>query len=95
MWNELETLVRAHAGDSPGHQRVLDCLLACRSSKPTEEDERKKGKRKKEEREERAERSGLRDPDAETDRCPPTAALFSCPRACAGPSGPCASLIVF
>ncbi|XP_078465657.1 integrator complex subunit 13 isoform X1 [Lampetra fluviatilis] len=68
MWNELETLVRAHAGDSPGHQRVLDCLLACRSSKPTEEDERKKGKRKKEEREERAERSGLRDPDAETDR---------------------------
>ena len=56
MWNELEALVRAHASNSSGHTRVLDCLLACRSSRLPEDDERRKGKRRKEEREERANR---------------------------------------
>lgn len=41
MWNELETLVKTHAGATDRHQRVLDCIIACRS-KPPEEEERKK-----------------------------------------------------
>ncbi|KAK0131067.1 Integrator complex subunit 13 [Merluccius polli] len=57
MWNELETLVKTHAGGSERHQLVLDCIVACRS-KPPEEEERKKRGRKREEREERPEKNG-------------------------------------
>uniref|UniRef100_A0A8C8SXM6 Integrator complex subunit 13 n=1 Tax=Pelusios castaneus TaxID=367368 RepID=A0A8C8SXM6_9SAUR len=57
MWNELETLVRAHIYNSDKHQRVLECLLACRS-KPPEEEERKKRGRKREEKEDKTEKSG-------------------------------------
>ncbi|XP_025047520.1 integrator complex subunit 13 isoform X5 [Alligator sinensis] len=57
MWNELETLVRAHTNNSDKHQRVLECLLACRS-KPPEEEERKKRGRKREEKEDKSEKSG-------------------------------------
>ncbi|XP_060135453.1 integrator complex subunit 13 isoform X1 [Zootoca vivipara] len=57
MWNELETLVRAHIANSDKHQRVLECLLACRS-KPPEEEERKKRGRKREEKEEKSEKAG-------------------------------------
>lgn len=45
MWNELETLVRAHINNSEKHQRVLECLMACRS-KP----QKKKNERNEEER---------------------------------------------
>uniref|UniRef100_A0ACB8FQD0 Integrator complex subunit 13 n=1 Tax=Sphaerodactylus townsendi TaxID=933632 RepID=A0ACB8FQD0_9SAUR len=57
MWNELETLVRAHIVNSDKHQRVLECLLACRS-KPPEEEERKKRGRKREEKEDKSEKAG-------------------------------------
>lgn len=57
MWNELETLVRAHINNSDKHQRVLECLVACRS-KPPEEEERKKRGRKREEKEDKSEKSG-------------------------------------
>ncbi|XP_067162001.1 integrator complex subunit 13 isoform X3 [Apteryx mantelli] len=57
MWNELETLVRAHINNSDKHQRVLECLMACRS-KPPEEEERKKRGRKREEKEDKSEKSG-------------------------------------
>lgn len=57
MWNELETLVRAHIANSDKHQRVLECLLACRS-KPPEEEERKKRGRKREEKEDKSEKAG-------------------------------------
>uniref|UniRef100_A0A8C5RCM6 Integrator complex subunit 13 n=1 Tax=Laticauda laticaudata TaxID=8630 RepID=A0A8C5RCM6_LATLA len=57
MWNELETLVRAHIANSDKHQRVLECLLTCRS-KPPEEEERKKRGRKREEKEDKAEKAG-------------------------------------
>lgn len=60
MWNELETLVKTHAGATDRHQRVLDCIVACRS-KPPEEEERKKRGRKREEREDRAEKNGSKD----------------------------------
>ncbi|KAM8884251.1 integrator complex subunit 13 isoform 2-T2 [Synchiropus picturatus] len=60
MWNELETLVKTHSGSTERHQRVLDCIAACRS-KPPEEEERKKRGRKREEREERAEKNGNKD----------------------------------
>ncbi|XP_023671031.1 integrator complex subunit 13 isoform X2 [Paramormyrops kingsleyae] len=63
MWNELETLVRTHVGSSERHQRVLDCVLACRS-KPPEEEERKKRGRKREDREDKAEKNG-KDSEAE------------------------------
>ncbi|XP_062928375.1 integrator complex subunit 13 isoform X1 [Mobula hypostoma] len=56
MWNELETLVRAHLSNSEKHQRVLECLLACRS-KPPEEEERKKSRRKREDKEDKSEKS--------------------------------------
>lgn len=62
MWNELETLVKTHAGDTDRHQRVLDCIIACRS-KPPEEEERKKRGRKREEREDRTEKNGSKDTD--------------------------------
>lgn len=62
MWNELETLVKTHAGASDRHQRVLDCIIACRS-KPPEEEERKKRGRKREEREDRTEKNGSKDTD--------------------------------
>lgn len=62
MWNELETLVKTHAGDTDRHQRVLDCIIACRS-KPPEEEERKKRGRKREEREDRSEKNGSKDTD--------------------------------
>ncbi|XP_074554845.1 integrator complex subunit 13 [Halichoeres trimaculatus] len=62
MWNELETLVKTHAGATDRHQRVLDCIIACRS-KPPEEEERKKRGRKREDREDRAEKNGSRDTD--------------------------------
>lgn len=57
MWNELETLVKTHAGATDRHQRVLDCIIACRS-KPPEEEERKKRGRKREDREDRTEKNG-------------------------------------
>ena len=60
MWNELETLVKTHAGATDRHQRVLDCIIACRS-KPPEEEERKKRGRKREEREDRAEKNGSKE----------------------------------
>lgn len=56
MWNELETLVRAHLNNSEKHQRVLECLLACRS-KPPEEEERKKSRRKREDKEDKSEKN--------------------------------------
>ncbi|XP_034019410.1 integrator complex subunit 13 isoform X2 [Thalassophryne amazonica] len=60
MWNELETLVKTHAGATDRHQRVLDCVIACRS-KPPEEEERKKRGRKREEKEDRTEKNGSKD----------------------------------
>ncbi|XP_070709706.1 integrator complex subunit 13 [Pempheris klunzingeri] len=65
MWNELETLVKTHAGDTDRHQRVLDCIIACRS-KPPEEEERKKRGRKREDREDRTEKNGSKDTDDKT-----------------------------
>lgn len=62
MWNELETLVKTHAGNTDRHQRVLDCVIACRS-KPPEEEERKKRGRKREDREDRTEKNGSKDTD--------------------------------
>ncbi|XP_078137565.1 integrator complex subunit 13 [Sander vitreus] len=62
MWNELETLVKTHAGATDSHQRVLDCIIACRS-KPPEEEERKKRGRKREEREDKTEKNGSKDTD--------------------------------
>uniref|UniRef100_A0A8C7SRD9 Integrator complex subunit 13 n=1 Tax=Oncorhynchus mykiss TaxID=8022 RepID=A0A8C7SRD9_ONCMY len=56
MWNELETLVKTHVAGSERHQRVLDCIIACRS-KPPEEEERKKRGRKREDKEEKAEKN--------------------------------------
>uniref|UniRef100_A0A8C7CC36 Integrator complex subunit 13 n=1 Tax=Oncorhynchus kisutch TaxID=8019 RepID=A0A8C7CC36_ONCKI len=56
MWNELETLVKTHVAGSERHQRVLDCIIACRS-KPPEEEERKKRGRKREDKEDKAEKS--------------------------------------
>ncbi|XP_054974015.1 integrator complex subunit 13 isoform X2 [Sorex araneus] len=56
MWNELETLVRAHTSNSEKHQRVLECLMACRS-KPPEEEERKKRGRKREDKEDKSEKA--------------------------------------
>lgn len=52
MWNELESLVRAHINASDRHQRVMECLMACRS-KPPEEEERKKRGRKREDKEDK------------------------------------------
>ncbi|XP_060925971.1 integrator complex subunit 13 [Limanda limanda] len=62
MWNELETLVKTHAGATDKHQRVLDCIIACRS-KPPEEEERKKRGRKREDREDRTEKNGSKEPE--------------------------------
>ncbi|XP_029901909.1 integrator complex subunit 13 [Myripristis murdjan] len=62
MWNELETLVKTHAGATDRHQRVLDCIVACRS-KPPEEEERKKRGRKREDKEDRTEKNGSKDTD--------------------------------
>ncbi|XP_021509749.1 integrator complex subunit 13 isoform X4 [Meriones unguiculatus] len=71
MWNELETLVRAHISNSEKHQRVLECLMACRS-KPPEEEERKKRGRKREDREDKAEQAvkehGPEKPRPDSDR---------------------------
>lgn len=61
MWNELETLVRAHVNSSDKHQRVMECLQACRS-KPPEEEERKKRGRKREDKEEKSDK-GSKDYD--------------------------------
>ena len=36
MWAELEKFVRAHAGSSSMHQRVLDCVLDCKRPSPDE-----------------------------------------------------------
>lgn len=60
MWNELETLVKTHAGDTDRHQRVLDCIVACRS-KPVEDEDRKKRGRKREDREDRTDKSSSKD----------------------------------
>ncbi|MBN3301880.1 integrator complex subunit 13 isoform X2 [Amia ocellicauda] len=57
MWNELETLVRTHVGSTDRHQRVLECIVACRS-KPPEEEERKKRGRKREDKEDKSEKNG-------------------------------------
>ncbi|XP_034434687.1 integrator complex subunit 13 isoform X2 [Hippoglossus hippoglossus] len=65
MWNELETLVKTHAGATDRHQRVLDCIIACRS-KPPEEEERKKRGRKREDREDRTEKNGSKEPEDKT-----------------------------
>uniref|UniRef100_A0A3Q2WVI4 Integrator complex subunit 13 n=1 Tax=Haplochromis burtoni TaxID=8153 RepID=A0A3Q2WVI4_HAPBU len=62
MWNELETLVKTHAGATDRHQRVLDCIIACRSKPPEEEDRKKRG-RKREEREDRTEKNGSKETD--------------------------------
>uniref|UniRef100_A0A668UVV5 Integrator complex subunit 13 n=1 Tax=Oreochromis aureus TaxID=47969 RepID=A0A668UVV5_OREAU len=62
MWNELETLVKTHAGATDRHQRVLDCIIACRSKPPEEEDRKKRG-RKREEREDRTEKNGNKEMD--------------------------------
>ncbi|KAI1882242.1 hypothetical protein AGOR_G00248670 [Albula goreensis] len=63
MWNELETLVRTHVGGGERHARVLECVTACRS-RPPEEEERKKRGRKREDKEEKSERNG-KDMEAE------------------------------
>uniref|UniRef100_A0A3P8X7K6 Integrator complex subunit 13 n=1 Tax=Esox lucius TaxID=8010 RepID=A0A3P8X7K6_ESOLU len=60
MWNELETLVKTHVGGSDKHQRVLDCISACRS-KPPEEEERKKRGRKREDKEDKSEKNCNKD----------------------------------
>lgn len=57
MWNELETLVKAHVGTSERHQQVLECITACRS-KPPEEEERKKRGRKREDKEDKTDKNG-------------------------------------
>ncbi|MCJ8743419.1 hypothetical protein PDJAM_G00093740 [Pangasius djambal] len=57
MWNELETLVKAHVETSERHQQVLDCISACRS-KPPEEEERKKRGRKRDDKEDKTEKNG-------------------------------------
>lgn len=57
MWNELETLVKAHVETSERHQQVLECITACRS-KPPEEEERKKRGRKREDKEDKMEKNG-------------------------------------
>uniref|UniRef100_A0A4W4H327 Integrator complex subunit 13 n=1 Tax=Electrophorus electricus TaxID=8005 RepID=A0A4W4H327_ELEEL len=57
MWNELETLVKTHVGTSERHQQVLECIIACRS-KPPEEEERKKRGRKREDKEDKTEKNG-------------------------------------
>ena len=57
MWNELETLVKTHAATSERHQQVLECISACRS-KPPEEEERKKRGRKREDKEDKSEKNG-------------------------------------
>ncbi|KAF5888730.1 protein asunder [Clarias magur] len=57
MWNELETLVKTHVETSERHQQVLECISACRS-KPPEEEERKKRGRKREDKEDKAEKNG-------------------------------------
>ncbi|XP_027034983.1 integrator complex subunit 13 isoform X3 [Tachysurus fulvidraco] len=57
MWNELETLVKAHVETSERHQQVLECISACRS-KPPEEEERKKRGRKREDKEDKTEKNG-------------------------------------
>ncbi|XP_039999827.1 integrator complex subunit 13 [Xiphias gladius] len=62
MWNELETLVKTHAGATDRHQRVLDCIIACRSKPPEEEDRKKRG-RKREDREDRAEKNCSKETD--------------------------------
>ncbi|XP_052780061.1 integrator complex subunit 13-like isoform X2 [Mya arenaria] len=48
MWQELETLVSAHAGTSENHKRVLECLLECK--KPSDDKRRldKSGQAKEE-----------------------------------------------
>lgn len=61
MWNELETLVKTHVGGSERHQRVLDCISACR--KPPEEEDRKKRGRKREDKEDRSEKNGNKEAD--------------------------------
>ncbi|XP_062338844.1 integrator complex subunit 13 isoform X2 [Osmerus eperlanus] len=61
MWNELETLVKTHVGGSEKHQRVLDCISACR--KPPEEEDRKKRGRKREDKEDRLEKNGNKEAD--------------------------------
>lgn len=57
MWNELETLVKTHVETSERHQQVLECISACRS-KPPEEEERKKRGRKREDKEDKTEKNG-------------------------------------
>lgn len=78
MWNELETLVKTHAGDTDRHQRVLDCIIACRS-KPPEEEERKKRGRKREEREDRTEKNGSKDTDDKSWQDSERSAVFGLP----------------
>ncbi|KAL3048551.1 hypothetical protein OYC64_007164 [Pagothenia borchgrevinki] len=64
MWNELETLVKTHAGATDRHQRVLDCIIACRSKPPEEEEkEKKKRGRKREDKEDKTEKNGSKDAD--------------------------------
>lgn len=79
MWNELETLVKTHAGDTDRHQRVLDCIIACRS-KPPEEEERKKRGRKREEREDRTEKNGSKDTDDKSWQDSERSVVFGLPK---------------
>lgn len=55
MWSELETLVRVHINSSNKHQRVLECLMACRSKSPKEEEWKNWG-RKREDKEDKSEK---------------------------------------
>lgn len=50
-------MLESPQGLSRKHQRVLECLMACRS-KPPEEEERKKRGRKREDREDKSEQAG-------------------------------------
>lgn len=70
MWNELETLVKAHVNASERHQRVLECISACRS-KPAEEEDRKKRGRKREDKEDKADKNGKEDDKSwqDSERC--------------------------
>lgn len=65
MWNELETLVKTHVRGSERHQQVLDCISACRSKPPEEEDRKKRG-RKREDKEDRLEKNGNKDTEDKT-----------------------------
>lgn len=81
MWNELETLVKAHVETSERHQQVLECISACRS-KPPEEEERKKRGKKREDKEDKTEKNGKETEDKgwtqDNERCEEFALCIFC-----------------